>query len=68
MRVQEINALVLNHLRVYGFYTSARILENEIKSTPELRIPPKPSKLFGTSGNLTLNRTHSTECTANGKG
>ncbi len=50
MKVQEINELILNHLRIYGFHTSARILENELKTNPEIRVPNRPSKLYSNSG------------------
>ena len=46
MDLPNLNKLIIEHLRHYGYQVAARIVESEIKSNAS-RIVDNPSKLFG---------------------
>ena len=50
MEVQQLNKLIVDHLRFYGYYLAARLVESEFKA----KLPPAnagTSKLLGNSFN-----------------
>ena len=59
MDLSELNKLITEHLRHYGFQVAARIVESELRGNKS-RIVDKPSKLLGKNRSLGTWETNST--------